>query len=111
MERTEEDWSVECSDDEKYEVDPKVTVFFKHILFVCMQIVVFVIYSRLFINVICFCAKNGWIQKAEDIVSFIEGLESNNKVLKLEWKCPGRQEPSPVTMNNHQQDLMHEHYK
>lgn len=24
MERNEEDWSVECSDDEKYEVDAKV---------------------------------------------------------------------------------------
>ena len=49
------------------------------------------------------------MQKAEDIVNLIEGLESNNRVLELEWKCPGRREPSPVTTNNHQQDLMHEY--
>ncbi|KAJ8668079.1 hypothetical protein QAD02_009742 [Eretmocerus hayati] len=71
MEKSEEDWSVECSDDEKYEVDPKV----------------------------------GWIHKPEDIVTLIEGLEKNNRVLELEWKCPGRREPSPVTTPNHEEDL------
>ncbi|XP_011495410.1 PREDICTED: PAXIP1-associated glutamate-rich protein 1 [Ceratosolen solmsi marchali] len=75
MDKSEEDWAVECSDDEKYEVDP----------------------------------KNGWIHSAEDIVSLIEGLENNDRVLELEWKCPGRREPSPVTMNNHQQDLLNEY--
>ncbi|XP_058800784.1 PAXIP1-associated glutamate-rich protein 1 [Phymastichus coffea] len=74
MERNEHDWIVECSDDEKYENDP----------------------------------KNGWIHKAEDIVSLIEGLESNNRILELEWKCPGRREASPITVNNHQQDTPNE---
>jgi len=31
MEHNEEDWSVECSDDEKYEVDAKVTRARKYI--------------------------------------------------------------------------------
>ncbi|XP_014211699.1 PAXIP1-associated glutamate-rich protein 1-like [Copidosoma floridanum] len=75
MERNDEDWVVECSDDEKYEVDP----------------------------------KNGWMPKPEDIVSLIESLERNNRVLELEWRCPGRREPSPVTVNNHQQDLLNDY--
>jgi len=74
MEVNEDDWVVECSDDEKYEVDP----------------------------------KNGWIHKSEDIVSLIEDLERSNRVLELEWRCPGRREPSPVTVNNHQQDLLND---
>ncbi|TGZ38628.1 putative serine/threonine-protein kinase haspin-like protein [Temnothorax longispinosus] len=77
MECTEEDWSVECSDDEKYEVDE----------------------------------KHKWNIKAEDIVSLIEGLEVNNCVLELEWKCPGRRGPSPVPSNNLQQELESPEYK
>lgn len=52
--------------------------------------------------------KGEWILKAEDLVATIEGLESNNKVLELEWKCPGRRGPSPVPTNNHQQEILQE---
>lgn len=31
MECNEEDWSIECSDDEKYEIDAKVTIEFINI--------------------------------------------------------------------------------
>ncbi|EZA59522.1 hypothetical protein DMN91_010704 [Ooceraea biroi] len=77
MEHNEEEWSVECSDDEKYEVD----------------------------------AKHEWNMKAEDILSLIEGLETNNRVLELEWKCPGRRGPSPIPSNNRQQELGSQEYK
>ncbi|CAL1678920.1 unnamed protein product [Lasius platythorax] len=77
MECNEEDWFVECSDDEKYEVN----------------------------------AKHEWNIKAEDIVSLIEGLEANNRVLELEWKCPGRRGPSPVPSNNRQQEHGSQEYK
>ncbi|XP_029176143.1 PAXIP1-associated glutamate-rich protein 1 [Nylanderia fulva] len=77
MECNEEDWFVECSDDEKYEVN----------------------------------VKHEWNLKAEDIVSLIEGLEANNRVLELEWKCPGRRGPSPVPSNNRLQEHGSQEYK
>ncbi|KAH0953318.1 hypothetical protein HN011_002668 [Eciton burchellii] len=77
MEHNEEDWSVECSDDEKYEVD----------------------------------VKHEWNMKAEDVLSLIEGLEVNNRVLDLEWKCPGRRGPSPIPSNNRQQEHSSQEYK
>ncbi|XP_032676603.1 PAXIP1-associated glutamate-rich protein 1 [Odontomachus brunneus] len=77
MECNEEDWCVECSDDEKYEVD----------------------------------AKREWNIKAEDILSLIEGLDTNNRVLELEWKCPGRRGPSPLPSNNRQQEHGSQEYK
>lgn len=36
-------------------------------------------------------------------------MEKNNKVLNLEWVCPGRRDPSPINMNNNQQDQSHEY--
>lgn len=77
MERNEEDWSVECSDDEKYEID----------------------------------GKNEWTLKSDDILTLIEALEANNRVLELEWKCPGRRGPSPVLSNNRKQDNGSQEYK
>ncbi|XP_020277885.1 PAXIP1-associated glutamate-rich protein 1 [Pseudomyrmex gracilis] len=77
MEQNEEDWCVECSDEEKYEVD----------------------------------ANHEWNIKPEDIVSLIEGLEANNRVLELEWKCPGRRGPSPIPSNNRQQEHGSQEYK
>lgn len=77
MERAEEEWSIECSDEEKYETD----------------------------------GKNEWTLKPEDILSLIEALEANNRVLELEWKCPGRRGPSPVPSNNRQQDHGSQEYK
>ncbi|XP_014476529.1 PREDICTED: PAXIP1-associated glutamate-rich protein 1 isoform X2 [Dinoponera quadriceps] len=77
MERNEEDWSVECSDDEKYEID----------------------------------AKHEWNIKAEDILALIEGLDANNRILELEWKCPGRRGPSPQPSNNRQQEHGSQEYK
>ncbi|XP_017888811.1 PAXIP1-associated glutamate-rich protein 1 [Ceratina calcarata] len=77
MERNEEDWSVECSDDEKYEVD----------------------------------GKNEWTLKPDDILTLIEALEANNKVLELEWKCPGKRGASPILSNNRQQDNGSQEYK
>ncbi|KAL6253722.1 PAXIP1-associated glutamate-rich protein 1 [Pogonomyrmex barbatus] len=76
MECIEEDWFVECSDDEKYEVDE----------------------------------KHEWNIKAENIVSLIESLEVN-RILELEWKCPGRRGPSPIPSNNLQQELESPEYK
>ncbi|KAL7292488.1 hypothetical protein TKK_0014064 [Trichogramma kaykai] len=71
MENNEENWSVECSDDEKYE----------------------------------FNKKNEWIPKPDDLLALIDEMENNNRVLKLEWKCPGKRAPSPVTtINNHQEN-------
>ncbi|XP_033222151.1 PAXIP1-associated glutamate-rich protein 1 [Belonocnema kinseyi] len=77
MERNEEDWSVECSDDEKYEAD----------------------------------SKGEWVFKSDEIITLIEGLDTNNRILELEWKCPGRRGPSPVPSNNHQQDHNLQDYK
>nr|XP_034184808.1 PAXIP1-associated glutamate-rich protein 1 [Osmia lignaria]XP_034184809.1 PAXIP1-associated glutamate-rich protein 1 [Osmia lignaria]XP_034184810.1 PAXIP1-associated glutamate-rich protein 1 [Osmia lignaria] len=77
MERNEEDWSVECSDDEKYEMD----------------------------------RKNEWTLKSDDILTLIEALETNNRILELEWKCPGRRGPSPVLSNNRKQDNGSQEYK
>lgn len=110
MERNEEDWAVECSDDEKYEVDPKVN---QKELIDCLEMQYLNTNNYLLIELLLnnrFAAlQNGWIHKAEDIASLTEGLENNGGVLELEWKCPGRRELSPVTMNNHQQDLMSEY--
>lgn len=77
MDRADEEWSIECSDEEKYETD----------------------------------VKNEWTFKSEDILSLIEALEANNRVLELEWKCPGRRGPSPVPSNNRQQDHGSQEYK
>lgn len=77
MDRNEDDWSVECSDDEKYEVD----------------------------------GKNEWNLKPDDILTLIEALETNNKVLELDWKCPGKRGPSPILSNNRQQDNGSQEYK
>ncbi|KYN06311.1 hypothetical protein ALC62_02746, partial [Cyphomyrmex costatus] len=52
-----------------------------------------------------------WNIKGEEIVLLIEGLEENNCVLELEWKCPGRRGPSPVPSNNLQQELESPEYK
>lgn len=67
-------------------------IFYKHL------------YSSLFV-------QHEWNIKAEDIVSLIEGLEANNRVLELEWKCPGRRGPSPVPSNNRQQEHGSQEYK
>lgn len=77
MDRNEEEWSVECSDEEKYEVD----------------------------------SKSEWMLKSEDILSLIDGLEANNRILELEWKCPGRRGPSPIPSCNRQQDHGSQEYK
>jgi len=45
------------------------------------------------------------------MLSLIEGLEVNNCILELEWKCPGRRGPSPVPSNNLQQELESPEYK
>lgn len=55
--------------------------------------------------------QHEWNIKPEDIVSLIEGLEANNRVLELEWKCPGRRGPSPVLSNNRQQEHGSQEYK
>ncbi|KAK2585407.1 hypothetical protein KPH14_010079 [Odynerus spinipes] len=77
MDRNEEEWSVECSDEEKYEAD----------------------------------SKSEWMLKSEDILSLIDGLEANNRILELEWKCPGRRGPSPIPSYNRQQDHGSQEYK
>ncbi|KAI4496121.1 hypothetical protein M0802_007988 [Mischocyttarus mexicanus] len=76
MERNEEEWAVECSDEEKYEFDSKCE----------------------------------WTLKSEDILSLIDGLESN-RLLELEWKCPGRRGPSPTPSSNRQQEHGSQEYK
>ncbi|XP_076756580.1 PTIP binding protein Pa1 [Xylocopa sonorina] len=78
MERNEEDWSIGCSDDEKYESTD---------------------------------GKNEWTLKPDDILTLIETLEANGKVLELEWKCPGRRGPSPLLSNNRQQENGAQEYK
>lgn len=55
--------------------------------------------------------QHEWNIKPEDIVSLIEGLEANNRVLELEWKCLGRRGPSPVPSNNRQQEHGSQEYK
>ena len=77
MERNEEEWMVECSDDEKYE---------SH-------------------------GKNEWALKPGDVLTLIESLEVKNRVLELEWKCPGRRGPSPILSSNRQQDSGSQEYK
>lgn len=77
MDRNEEDWSVDCSDDEKYEAD----------------------------------LKGEWIFKPDDIMNLIEGMEANNRILEIEWKCPGRRGLSPAPLSNHQQDPNLQDYK
>lgn len=49
--------------------------------------------------------------KSEDILSLIDGLEANNRVLELEWKCPGRRGPSPIPSCNRQQEHGLQEYK
>lgn len=101
MEMNEEDWCVECSDDEKYENDPKVNTIVLFFPFVIIPIVVVV----MTITVCYLCLKEGWLLKPDDIVNVINKLECNNHILELEWKCPGRRPLSPVQSNNQQDHL------
>lgn len=55
-----------------------------------------------------FFQQTGWEHRPEDILSLIEKLESQNQVIELEWKCPGRRERSPIPVNNHEQDAFNE---
>lgn len=56
-------------------------------------------------------AQGEWVFKPDEIITLIEGLDANNRILELEWKCPGRRGPSPVPSNNHQQDHNLQDYK
>ena len=43
-------------------------------------------------------AKTAWEPSPEDIVTLYNKI-STDKVLELEWKCPGRRSPSPEKMD------------
>lgn len=44
-------------------------------------------------------------------MNLIEGMEANNRILEIEWKCPGRRGLSPAPLSNHQQDPNLQDYK
>lgn len=55
--------------------------------------------------------KSDWMLRPDEILSLIQALETSNKILELEWKCPGRRGPSPLPSNNRQQDNCSQEYK
>lgn len=46
----------------------------------------------------CFAADEDLEPSAEELESMYQQIESG-KILKLQWKCPERRQPSPITSN------------